>query len=402
MRIARFLAIFLCTSYLGLVANQALAQGTPILYDGQWYISPMVSYGFDDKDRLGDPGFGGSLGLGNHFLPHWAVELNALGNRFDGYYRTNQYGFGLDFLGMGNVESRFVPYAVVGMEYLWSNITEASPTSLPRGRDDENPAASLGFGFMTPFGSSPVLFRAEARGRYEWADPDELLDYFVNVGFVAPLGHREVAPTDSDGDGVPDAQDKCPGTPPGTPVDSTGCEPDSDRDGVVDSRDKCPGTPAGTPVDADGCPRVVDSDGDGVPDAQDKCPGTPRGVRVDYQGCEIKEEIKLPGVNFEFDSARLTADSSETLDNAVTTLERNSDISVECAGHTDSTGADAYNQTLSEQRAHSVCEYLAAHGIERSRLTERGYGETQPIADNATEAGRAENRRVVLRLTGGT
>ena len=399
MRIVRVSPLVLCTTYLALVANVAFAQGAPLLGESQWYLSPMVSYGWDDKDRLGDPGFGGSLGIGNHFLPHWAAELNLLGNRFDGYYRTNQYGAGLDFLGMGNVESRFVPYAVVGVEYLWSNITEATPTSLPRGRDDDNPATSLGFGFMT--GSSRVLFRAEARARYEFAEPDELLDYFVNVGLVAPIGHREVAPTDSDGDGVPDPQDKCPGTPPGTPVDSTGCEPDSDRDGVVDSRDKCPGTPAGREVDAQGCERVMDSDGDGIPDAQDKCPGTPRGTRVDYQGCEIKEEIKLPGVNFEFDSARLTADSSETLDNAVTTLNRNPDINVECAGHTDSTGSDAYNQKLSEQRAHSVCEYLATHGIERARLTEHGYGETKPIADNSTEAGRAENRRVVLRITSG-
>jgi OOP family OmpA-OmpF porin len=398
MRIARVSPLVLCSTYLALVANVAFAQGTPVLGENQWYFSPMVSYGWDDKDRLGDPGFGGSLGIGNHFLPHWAAELNLLGNRFDGYYRTNQYGAGLDFLGMGDVNKRFVPYAVMGVEYLWSNVTEATPTSLPRGRDDDNPATSLGFGFMT---GSRVLFRAEARARYEFAEPNELLDYFVNVGLVVPIGQREVAPTDSDGDGVPDPQDKCPGTPPGTPVDSTGCEPDSDHDGVVDSRDKCPGTPAGHEVDAQGCERVMDSDGDGVPDPQDKCPGTPRGVRVDYQGCEIKEEIKLPGVNFEFDSARLTADSSETLDNAVTTLKRNSDISVECSGHTDSTGADAYNQKLSEQRAHSVCEYLATHGIERARLTEHGYGETKPIADNSTEAGRAENRRVVLRITSG-
>ena len=402
MRIAGFSTVFLCTAYLALGTNVAVAQGTPILGEDQWYFSPMISAGFDDKDRLGDPGPGASLGIGNHFAPHWAVELNLVGNRFDGYYRTTQYGAGLDLLGMGDVNKRFVPYAVVGMEYLWSNITEASPTSLPRGRDDDNPAGSLGFGFMTPFGSSPVLFRAEARGRYEFAEPDNLLDYFVSIGLVAPFGQREVAPTDSDGDGVPDPQDKCPGTPPGTPVDSTGCEPDSDGDGVVDRRDKCPGTPPGRQVDADGCERVMDSDGDGIPDPQDKCPGTPRGVRVDHEGCEIKEEIRLPGVNFEFDSARLTADSSTTLDNAVSTLKRYPELTIECTGHTDSTGADSYNQRLSEQRAHSVCEYLADHGIERSRLTERGYGESQPIADNSTEAGRAENRRVTLRITGGT
>ncbi len=88
---------------------------------------------------------------------------------------------------------------------------------------------------------------------------------------------------DSDGDGVPDRKDKCPGTPAGCTVDATGCQTDSDHDGVCDGLDKCPNTPAGAKVDAQGCP--VDSDGDGVYDGLDQCANTPTGCKVDARGC---------------------------------------------------------------------------------------------------------------------
>jgi OOP family OmpA-OmpF porin len=90
-------------------------------------------------------------------------------------------------------------------------------------------------------------------------------------------------PLDSDGDGVPDATDACPDTPRGAKVDEKGCPLDSDGDGVFDGLDRCPDTPAGVQVDPGGCP--LDSDGDGVPDSRDKCPGTPRGTQVDADGC---------------------------------------------------------------------------------------------------------------------
>ncbi len=219
---------------------------------------------------------------------------------------------------------------------------------------------------------------------YRWgADTD-------NFVAAAPM------PADSDGDGVPDDVDRCPGTPPGTAVDATGCERDSDGDGVVDSKDRCPGTPRGVPVDENGCPK--DSDGDGVHDGIDECPDTPAGVLVDVRGCEIKEEIRLRGVNFEYNSADLTASSRPILNEAAATLEKNPSIVVEVAGHTDSAGSEGYNQGLSERRAASVHDYLVGAGIAEERLSSRGYGESQPIADNDTDEGRAENRRVVLRI----
>jgi OOP family OmpA-OmpF porin len=200
---------------------------------------------------------------------------------------------------------------------------------------------------------------------------------------------------DSDGDGVVDRLDDCPGTPQGARVDSRGCESDSDGDGVPDSRDRCPGTPAGAKVDANGC--EFDTDGDGVVDSQDRCPNTPRGTPVDNSGCELAAEYKLEHVNFEFDSARLTSDSTAMLDEGVKILKRHSDLKVEIAGHTDSQGDDGYNQGLSERRAQAVADYLIAHGANAANITVKGYGESQPVADNGTKEGRAANRRVELR-----
>lgn len=200
---------------------------------------------------------------------------------------------------------------------------------------------------------------------------------------------------DSDGDGVVDRLDECPGTPQGAQVDERGCAVDSDGDGVPDSRDQCPGTPVGAKVDANGC--EVDTDGDGVVDSKDKCPNTAKGTPVDNSGCDLATEYKLEGVNFEFDSAKLTADSTATLDEAVKILKRHSDLKVEVAGHTDSQGSEQYNQGLSERRAQAVADYLIAHGANAANITVKGYGESQPVADNNTIEGHAANRRVELR-----
>lgn len=200
---------------------------------------------------------------------------------------------------------------------------------------------------------------------------------------------------DFDGDGVPDRIDECPDTVSGAKVDARGCELDSDGDGVVNSKDRCPNTPAGAKVDANGC--ELDSDGDGVKDSADKCPGTPAGTAVDNTGCELAAAYELEGVRFEFDSAKLTSDSKASLDDALKILMRHTGLKVEIAGHTDSTGAEAYNQKLSESRAKSVRDYLVANGVDAGRLTIKGYGESQPLVDNSTKAGRAENRRVEMR-----
>lgn len=209
-------------------------------------------------------------------------------------------------------------------------------------------------------------------------------------------------PMDADGDGVCDGIDKCPNTPKGVKVDATGCPPDADGDGVPDYLDKCPDTPKACKADANGCP--IDSDKDGVCDGMDKCPDTPAGKKVDANGCPISEYIPEPekpvvltGVHFEFNKSILTPDSKTILDKVAASLIERPDVKVEIAGHTDSKGSDAYNLKLSNARADAVMQYLIGKGVKADNLTAKGYGESQPIADNKTDEGRAKNRRVELR-----
>jgi OOP family OmpA-OmpF porin len=210
-------------------------------------------------------------------------------------------------------------------------------------------------------------------------------------------------PTDGDGDGVFDGIDTCPNTPAGATVDAEGCPSDADGDGVYNGIDTCPNTPAGATVDATGCP--TDSDGDGVFDGIDKCPGTPEGREVDAEGCGEFEaalaqgRLVLRNINFAFNSAELDEQSRTVLADVAVAI-RNAianrpGITIEVQGHTDAIGSESYNQRLSERRAASVREYLVSvePSIDES-LTTRGYGESNPVATNDTDAGRAQNRRV--------
>ena len=206
---------------------------------------------------------------------------------------------------------------------------------------------------------------------------------FVKKVFFA---HRP----DTDGDGVYDYLDKCPETPAGIAVDKDGCPPDSDGDGVFDYRDKCPDTPGGVTVDQHGCP--LDSDRDGVYDYLDKCPGTPEGARVNAMGCWI-----LGDVMFDTAKANIKTSMTPVLDEVVDVLKKNPEMNIEVQGHTDNRGSKKFNQTLSENRAASVMEYLIKKGISPSRLTSAGYGFSRPIASNETDQGRSWNRRVELK-----
>jgi OOP family OmpA-OmpF porin len=165
---------------------------------------------------------------------------------------------------------------------------------------------------------------------------------------------------------------------------------DSDGDGVYDYMDMCPDTPSGVDVDSSGCPR--DSDGDGVYDYMDKCLGTPIGAGVDERGCWV-----LKGVQFDIGKATIRPESYAILDEVVDVLDKNPELEIEIQGHTDSTGSAEMNLRLSQNRAASVLEYFVSKGIERTRLSCRGFGMEKPIASNATAEGRAKNRRVELK-----
>jgi OOP family OmpA-OmpF porin len=137
----------------------------------------------------------------------------------------------------------------------------------------------------------------------------------------------------------------------------------------------------------------ADSDGDGVPDSIDQCPNTPYGATVDARGCWTYDATVL----FGFDSTEIDPQAFNMLDEAVVVMGKNSDLKVEINGHTDSTGSAEYNLGLSERRANTVMKYFVDKGIDASRLTAKGFGLTQPVADNGTKEGRAKNRRVELK-----
>ncbi len=207
-------------------------------------------------------------------------------------------------------------------------------------------------------------------------------------------------PVDTDGDRIADYLDKCPNTPKGVSVDANGCPVDSDGDKIADYLDKCPNTPAGAVVDANGCP--VDSDKDGVFDGLDRCPNTKAGAQVDATGCprifeEGKATLVLQGVNFATGTARLTPASRPILDKAAELISANPTIKIEVDGHTDNVGRPANNLRLSQQRADAVRNYLISKGVSGDQLVAKGFGGTQPIADNKTARGRAANRRVELK-----
>lgn len=214
-------------------------------------------------------------------------------------------------------------------------------------------------------------------------------------------------PRDSDNDGVLDGGDRCPGTPAGQRVDISGCNADLDGDGVLNALDRCPGSPPGAEVDPFGCPpprRPADSDGDGVPDERDRCPGTSAAALVDALGCPQPVQVPpapprliLRDVTFASGSARLTVEAEASLRGTAATLLEQRAVRLEVAGYTDSTGSRQVNERLSLKRAEAVRAFLVSAGVPGDRLTAHGYGPADPVASNATPAGRELNRRVELR-----
>jgi len=151
----------------------------------------------------------------------------------------------------------------------------------------------------------------------------------------------------------------------------------------------------GMPMAAE--PAPMDSDGDGVLDADDRCPGTRAGAKVDRYGCEVIENLTINLVNdeFDFDSAVLKPamkDALSDLADRIKASEGQEQLTI--TGHTDSVGPESYNMGLSNRRAQAAASYLESMGI--TGITTQGMGESSPVADNGTRAGRAKNRRVEI------
>lgn len=426
---------------------------------GAFYLSPIVGgYTFDGKQHLDTQPVGG-IRAGYNFTKYLSAEALFDYTRTEGTRsipETDFYRYGADALLHLFPDNRLVPYIAAG--YSGMSLDSKDGSKLTRGIFDYGAGVKY---FITDAWAlrgdfRHLVFRNDDRSFSNYEYTLGLLYSFGAPKEPAPVAKAEpapapapvpepapapapapkpepvpapvVPPADADHDGVIDAQDRCPDTPAGVQVDANGCPLDSDKDGVADYLDKCPGTPAGVQVDTNGCP--LDADKDGVADYLDKCPGTPAGVAVDSNGCPLDSDgdgvfdylDKCPGtpkgtkvntdgcpeletltmsLNIQFATGK--SDIQHKYDAEIKKvadyMQKYPSVKGVIEGHTDNVGSAASNQKLSQRRAESVREYLVKkYGIAPGRLTAKGYGLSRPVADNATEAGRQQNRRITAVL----
>lgn len=339
-------------------------------------LSAMYSHTLNDEDRASENGQGWYLGAGKVLNKYWNLELGAFQSKFDartaGGNRWTDRGGKLDGQFFYSRDPAFSPYFGLGLGAQRTEQRTAS-TSV----SDTGALVDAGFGFLKFFdlGGRDVAFRADARYRWLFLDDakfrnagrgiDNLGEPIFKVGFVVPLGAKPVA---------------------AAPVAVALVPP--------------------APVKPAPAPKPIDSDGDGVADAYDRCPGTPAGELVDGSGCAQSQlgagpERKFDDVLFDFDKSELTAAGKAILDNAAEVVNSGAykSLRVNIAGHTDWIGSDGYNQALSERRAITAKNYLIKKGVDASRIHTYAFGETQPVADNKTDEGRSLNRRDEIRTT---
>jgi OOP family OmpA-OmpF porin len=346
----------------------------------QYFFLDGFAVMHDERIPDAETGLGVRLGFGN-ILDRSAnsatgIELGLFTNPVKSSTRSGdkQTGVMLDLMQYYQVGG-FNPYVFAGLGITGERVGPA-----------EGAFVSLEAGGGLLFDVTPDLtLRASLSAmsvRNDEFGTDAFVDWRLNLGLFFPTSGAAAAPA--------------PAAAPARAVDSDG-------DGLADPSDRCPGTPAST---ADGCPPPApvvqaDSDNDGVGDDDDACAGTLEGLKVDASGCAVETEaqsVVLKGVTFLSGSATLTPDAAGVLDAAAAALGGQASLKVEIGGHTDSQGGAATNQRLSQRRADSVRQYLIDKGIDGERLTARGYGAADPIADNATPAGRAGNRRVEFKI----
>ncbi|HTY93744.1 MAG TPA: OmpA family protein [Steroidobacteraceae bacterium] len=345
------------------------APGLAAAADGdEWYVTPFFG-GINPDHARGDVQNSWDYGaaVGRELGPMFNAEINLNASRPGtaaplpgGHQRLD--GLSLDVLGLVNRTGTVAPYLGVGVGALDSEYSfeSTSHTRL---------ALNAELGLMVklwedPRMTSKLALRPEIRVRWGEAAGGGHSDYLYTIGLQYAFGGSPVAAP------VPVAAAAPPPPPPPPP----------------------PAPPPPPPA-----PQApLDSDHDGVPDSIDQCPNTPPGVQVDAVGCPIKGLLTLEGVNFATDKADLTDASRPILDGVAAGLKKHPRVKVEIQGHTDSQGKPAYNIRLSQRRAEAVLNYLVMDGVAADQVVAKGYGQTQPVASNATAEGRAKNRRVVM------
>ncbi len=349
-----------------------------------------------------------SLGVGYQFSSNWSSELNGA------YLETKQetgeeesvkgYVGRMEVLYHFRPECNLVPHLAAGLGFF---ALDKSGSLSAEG------FAGYGVGLQYFFTPSCSL---NLDGRHQLRDSN---DFIASAGLTFALGEEKRDPQviDTDGDGVIDAFDRCFDTRLGVPVDGYGCPADIDRDGVFDYLDNCAATPVAVAVDAAGCP--PDSDHDGVADHLDHCPGTALDITVDDSGCplplrkENTEIIDSPPANvaagsisslvlhleFAPKEAGLRPEFADGLQQAIRFVQAHPGETFVVEGHTDSIGPADKNLSLSQARAEAVRRYLIENGpVAPERIQAFGFGESRPVAEEGTQSGRLQNRRLVVRL----
>ena len=374
-------------------------------------LSPMAGAQFFGSEQNLEDAPLYSLGIGYNFTERLATEAifsyvatnTAAGVEDDVDYISVRLDF-LYHFPLGN----FVPYVAIG-----AGEAIVSPDQVA---SDTNFIAGYGAGAKYFFNDTLAL-RCDLRHLLDINDTDAQRDqtvvnnYAVSAGIFLQLGGGKVLPvppSDKDGDKIIDAVDRCPDTLFGVAVDETGCPlqkiSDSDGDAITDNLDLCPATAAGVAVDGNGCPIVIDKDRDGIMDAQDACPDTPVKTVVDARGCPVQValvELPEPAMTFYLEylpnESEVRNDFAAEMQKMADFIKANPGKRFVIEGHTDSVGGDAANMRLSLLRAEKIKAYLSEKmGISASLLEARGFGEGNPVADNNTQDGRRQNRRVVI------
>lgn len=375
----------LCAALLGGLgfAQAAAAQE----FDDRWYVTGTAGFNIQDNDRETNNAPFGAIGFGKFFNPNWSfdVEFNYQNPNSDGSalclndpncnpqnLNWNQYGVSFDTRYHFVSEGRsWNPYLLAGLGYQREEIEYSgfpSPDS-PVKEEEGAAALKLGVGLQGDLGRvgirTELAYRAvginDTAPQLVLDDPaperndgeDWYGDVLASVGIIIPLGPEPEAPV------------------------------------------------APAPVAAPNC-ADSDSDGDGVNDCDDKCPGSQAGQTIGPDGCPVPVSIDLKGVNFDFDKATLRPDAVAILNEAVEILKRYPDLRVEVAGHTDLCGSDEYNQGLSDRRARAVYDYLTSNGVDAGRLVGPvGYGESRPLEptdQNLPGCKNETNRRTELNV----
>ena len=360
----------LCAALLGglSVAQAASAQE----FDDRWYVAGSTGVNFQDQDRGTEDSIFGTLGFGKFLNPFWSVELELNYQNPDKSSNPNlwwsQYGASVDaryhFRG---ADRNWWPYIRMGLGLQRHEEEGVRDPRFGKPRDgwpaqheDNNAAVNLGAGLQFDFGR--VDLRTEVGTRIDFDEiqfrpanqqEDYFTDILASVGLTVALGPDPIIPVGP------------------APVVGPNC---------ADS----------------------DSDGDGVNDCDDRCPGSQAGQTIGPDGCPVPVSLDLKGVNFDFDRSTLRPDAVAILNEAIEILRRYPELRAEVAGHTDECGSDEYNQGLSERRARTVYDYLTSNGIDAGRLAgPNGYGESRPLealGDDFPGCKSETNRRTELNV----